>query len=495
MDQLANLAGGFATAFTPYYLLMCFAGVMMGQIIGALPGIGPSAAIALLLPLTIGADPTGTLIMFSGLYAGSQYGGTLTAVLLNVPGEASSVMTAVDGHKLAQQGQAGPALGMAALASFIAGTLGTVGLMLLAPPLSKLALAFGPPEYFSLVLLGLTALAAVGGSVAKGLAAGMLGLVIGTIGIDKQSGVGRYTFDQLWLIDGIDFVIIAVAIFGVGEVLATCRDTASQKAIEVGPAFPTREHWRASRWPIARGTLIGFIVGCLPAAGATIASFIAYVVEKKVSKTPERFGKGAIEGVSGPEAANNSAVSGALVPMFALGVPGSGTTALMLGALIMFGLRPGPDMFTTNGPLIWGVIASLYIANVLLLALNMPLAGIFAKLLTVRYSWLYPQVLAICLLGAFANSNSLQDCWLLIGFGVLGWLMKRFSWPAAPLVLGLVLGPIFETAMRQALSMSRGDFSIFVTRPISALLLAIAIATIVTPAATALWRRSKVAGA
>lgn len=481
MDQIANLMGGFATAFSPYYLLMCLGGVLMGQIIGALPGIGPSAAIALLLPLTIGADPTGTLIMFSGLYAGSQYGGTLTAVLLNVPGEASSVMTAVDGHKLAQQGRAGAALGTAALASFLAGTAGTVGLMFLAPPLAKLALAFGPPEYFSLVLLGLTALAAVGGSVSKGLAGGMLGLVLGTIGIDEQSGVTRFTFGQLWLLDGIDFVIIAVALFGVGEVLATSYQTESQTAIKVESAFPTRDDWRRSRMPIVRGTLIGFLIGCLPAAGATIASFIAYIVEKKVSKTPERFGHGVIEGVAGPEAANNSAVSGALVPMFALGIPGSGTTALMLGALIMFGLRPGPDMFTTNSDLIWGVIASLYIANFLLLILNMPLAGLFARLLSVRYSLLYPPILAICLLGAYANANSLQDCWLLVGFGLLGWIMKRYSWPAAPLVLGLVLGPLFETSMRQALSMSRGDMLIFLTRPISATLLAIALLTIAAP--------------
>ncbi|WP_292222702.1 tripartite tricarboxylate transporter permease [Mesorhizobium sp.] len=301
-----------------------------------------------------------------------------------------------------------------------------------------------------------------------------MGLVLGTIGIDEQSGVTRFTFGQLWLLDGIDFVIIAVAVFGVGEVLATSYQTESQTAIKVASAFPTRDDLRRSRMPIVRGTLIG----CLPAAGATIASFIAYIVEKKVSKTPERFGHGAIEGVAGPEAANNSAVSGALVPMFALGIPGSGTRALMLGALIMFGLRPGPDMFTTNGDLIWGVIASLYIANFLLLILNMPLAGLFARLLSVRYSWLYPPILAICLLGAYANSNSLQDCWLLVGFGLLGWIMRRYSWPGAPLALGLVLGPLFETSMRQALSMSRGNMLIFLSRPISATLLAVALLTI-----------------
>ncbi|MDH2329010.1 tripartite tricarboxylate transporter permease [Cereibacter sp. SYSU M97828] len=482
MEQFANLIGGFATVMTAYYMMMCLSGVLMGQVIGALPGIGPSAAIALLLPLTLGGDPTGTLIMFAGLYAGSQYGGTLTAVLLNVPGEASSVMTAVDGHQLAQQGRAGPALGTAAIASFVAGMLGTVGLMFLAPPLASVALSFGPPEYFGLVLVGLTTLAAVGGSLAKGLAAGLLGLAIALIGIDGQSGVTRFTFGQLWLLDGIEFTVIAVAVFGVGEVLATCYQTDKNTAIEVKNALPTRDDLRRSAAPIARGTGLGFLIGVLPAAGATLASFMAYIMERKLSKMPERFGKGAIEGVAGPEAANNSAVSGALVPMFALGIPGSGTTALMLGALIMFGLRPGPDMFTTNADLIWGVIASMFIANLLLLILNIPLAGMFARLLTIRYSWIYPPILAICLLGAFANSNSVQDCWLLVVFGLMGWAMKRYDWPQAPLVLGLVLGPIFETTMRQSLSMSRGDPLIFVQRPISVVLIAIAITAVALPA-------------
>jgi putative tricarboxylic transport membrane protein len=362
--------------------------------------------------------------------------------------------------------------------------------MYLAPALAKVALAFGPPEFFALVLFGLISLAAVGGSVSKGLAAGMFGLVLGTIGIDDQSGVTRFTFDQLWLIDGIDFVIIAVAVFGVGEVLASCYRTDTGTVIKIKNAYPTWEDLRQSRMPILRGTIVGFIIGVLPAAGATIASFLAYIVEKKVSKTPERFGHGAIEGVAGPEAANNSAVSGNMVPMFALGIPGSGTTALMLGALIMFGLRPGPDMFTTNADLIWGVIASLYIANFLLLILNLPLAAVFARLLSVSYSWLYPPILAICLLGAYANSNSLQDCWLLIVFGVLGWLMKRYSWPAAPLVLGLVLGPLFETSMRQSLSMSRGDFTIFLTRPIALTLLIIALITIASPIIAAVLRKT-----
>lgn len=487
--MFADLLNGFSTALAPTYLLMCVAGVLLGQIVGALPGIGPSSAIALLLPLTYGSDPVGALILFAGLYCGTQYGGTLTSVLVNVPGEASSVMTALDGHQMALQGRAGSALGIAALGSFIAGTLSTAGLMLLAPPLAKMALAFGPPEYFALVILGLTSLAAVNDSVAKGLAMAAAGLLLATIGIDQQSGVPRFTFGQLWLLDGVEFTIIAIAMFGVGEVLASCANSADAKVIEVKSVFPTRADWQASRMPILRGTAIGFIVGVLPAAGATIASFISYIVEKKLARDPSRFGKGAIEGVAGPEAANNAAVSGNLVPMFALGVPGSGTTAIMLGALIMFGLRPGPQLFTQNATLVWGTIASLYIANVLLLVLNMPLAGLFAKLLRVSYQWLYAPILALCVLGAFANKNNLQDCWLLVLFGAAGWMFKRYRWPLAPLVLGLVLGPILENSLRQSLALSHGGLAIFVLRPISLGLLVVAALTCFGPALYRMGRR------
>ena len=485
---MTDLFAGFATVSTPYYLLMCVAGVLLGQVVGALPGIGSSTAIALLLPLTFGGDATGTLIMFAGLYAGSQYGGTLTAVLVNVPGEASSVMTALDGYQLARQGKAGSTLAIAAIASFIAGTLGTVGLMLLAPPLAKVALVFGPAEYFSLILLGLTALAAVGGSIAKGLAMGALGLLLSTIGIDGQSGLPRFDFGQLWLLDGVEFIVVAIAMFGLGEILAQCSLSVPPPVVRVTKVVPTWADWQASWMPILRGTVIGFVVGVLPAAGATIASFMSYIVEKKVSKTPERFGLGAIEGVAGPEAANNSAVSGNMVPMFALGVPGSGATALMLGAMIMFGLRPGPDMFTENSTLVWGVIASLYVANALLLILNLPLAGLFARLLIVPYSWLYPPIVALCVLGAYSAANSLQDCWLLVGFGIAGWLFKRNSWPLAPLVLGVVLGPLLENSLRQTLALSLGDPSVLVTRPVSAILLAITLLIVLSPLLTN-WRR------
>jgi putative tricarboxylic transport membrane protein len=460
---------------------MCFLGVLLGQIVGILPGIGPAAAIALLLPITFGMEATGAIIMFAGIYYGSQYGGTLTSVLISVPGESSTVMTAVDGYQMALKGRAGVALGISAIGSFIAGTIGTIGLILLAPPLAKMALAFGPPEYFSLVLLGLMALAAVGGSLLKGLTAGLAGLALGTMGIDPQSGIPRFDFGQVWLLDGLEFIVLTVALFGMGEVLGGCNTGVARPVAKVTDVLPSRADWQQSRMPILRGSVIGFIIGVLPATGATIASFVAYIVEKKLAKDPSRFGKGAIEGVAGPEASNNAAAAGAMVPMLSLGVPGSGTTAVILGALIMFGVRPGPEMFTTNANLVWALIASMLIGNLLLLIMNLPLAGLFAKLLTVPYSWLYPPILALCIAGVYSQSNSIEDAWLLVGFGALGWLMKRFDWPMPPMILGLVLSPLFETSLRQSLTLSLGDPMIFVSRPLSAALLACAALALIVP--------------
>jgi putative tricarboxylic transport membrane protein len=489
METFSQLMMGFASALTPGHIAMCFLGVLLGQIVGALPGIGPSAAIALLLPITFGLDPASALIMFAGIYYGSQYGGTLTSVLVSVPGESSTVMTSIDGYQMALQGRAGAALGIAAIGSFIAGTLGTIGLMLIAPPLAKMALAFGPPEYFALVVLGLTALAAVGSSVTKGLVTGVAGLALGTMGIDPQVGVARLDFGQIWLLDGIEFIVLTVALFGLGEVLASCNGASQRPVAKVVNVLPTREDWRASRAPIARGSVIGFLIGVLPATGATIASFVAYIVEKKLAKDPSRFGRGAIEGVAGPEASNNAAAAGAMVPMLSLGVPGSGTTAIILGALIMFGVRPGPEMFTTNAELVWALMASMIVGNLILLIMNLPLAGLFARLLQVPYSWLYPPILALCIAGVYSQSNSIEDCWLLVGFGALGFLMKRYDWPMAPMVLGLVLSPLFETAMRQSLTLSLGDPSIFVTRPLAAGLLACAGLALAVPLLALLWRR------
>ena len=481
MESVSLLMAGFAEALTPGRIAMCFLGVLLGQMVGVLPGIGPAAAIALLLPLTFGLDPASALILFAGIYYGSQYGGTLTSVLVSVPGESSTVMTSIDGHQMALQGRAGAALGIAAIGSFIAGTAGTIGLILLAPPLAGMALAFGPPEYFSLVVLGLVALAAVGSSVVKGLVAGVAGLALGTMGIDPQVGVARYDFGQVWLLDGIEFIVLTVALFGLGEVLSSCNDAGTRPVAKIEGVLPTREDWRRSRMPILRGSLIGFVIGVLPATGATIASFVAYIVEKRLARDPSRFGRGAIEGVAGPEASNNAAAAGALVPMLSLGVPGSGTTAVILGALVMFGIRPGPEMFTTNASLVWALIASMLIGNLILLVMNLPLAGLFARLLRVPYSWLYPPIIALCIAGVYAQSNSVEDCWLLVGFGLLGWLMKRHDWPMAPMVLGLVLSPLFESAMRQSLTLSLGDPAIFVARPLSAGLLACALLALLVP--------------
>lgn len=484
MDNFDHVLNGFSLALSLKYLLFCLAGVLIGQIVGVLPGIGPSAGISILLPLTFGGDPTGSMVMFAGIYYGSQYGGTLTSVLVKIPGESSSVMTSIDGYELAKQGRAGAALGIAALSSFIAGTAAVVGLMFAAPPLAKLALLFGPPEYFTLVLMGLAALALVGGSILKGLMMGFLGILLATVGVDPQTGNPRFTFGQLWLLDGLEFLVLAVAFFGVGEVLAQIIDPDLKKPpnpISLRYAYPTRKDWEKSRWPTARGGMIGFLIGVLPAAGATIASFIAYAVEKKLSKTPDRFGKGAIEGVAGPEAANNSAATGAMVPMFALGIPGSNTTAVMLGALIMFGLRPGPALFDSNPEFVWTVMASMYVGNILLLIVNMALVGLFVSMLRVSYSLLYPIILCLCIIGVYSQSNSMDDLGIMIVFGLIGFFMRRYDYPAAPLVLGLVLCPLFENALRQSLTITQGNILPLLSRPLTLTLLLITLVIIFSP--------------
>jgi putative tricarboxylic transport membrane protein len=491
MDALAQLAHGFSVLLTLKYMGFCLAGVLVGQIIGALPGIGPSAAIAILLPLTFGGDPTGSIIMFAGIYYGAQYGGTITSVLVSIPGESSTVMTSIDGYRLARQGRAGAALAIAAIGSFIAGTLATLGLMLAAPPLAASALLFGPPEYFGLVLVGLTALSLVGGGLVKGLMMGLVGLMIANIGVDPQVGNTRFIFGQLWLMDGIDFLVLAVALFGIGEVLTSVEQQLSppQVKLTIRNLMPTRLDWIRSRLAILRGTIIGFLIGVLPGAGATIASFLAYAVEKKVSKHPEEFGNGAIEGVAAPEAANNAAAAGAMVPMFALGIPGSGTTAIMLGALIMFGLQPGPQLFAKNADLVWGVIASMYVGNAILLVLNLPLAGMFATLTRVRYTLLYPVILALCIAGVYSQANSADDLWVMSAFGVVGYFMKKYDFPIAPLVLGLVLEPMFENSLRQSMTLSHGSLAIFVTRPIAAALLVVTLLIVTAPLFMRFFRR------
>jgi putative tricarboxylic transport membrane protein len=493
MDALNSLMHGFALLLTWKNLLFCLLGVLIGQAVGVLPGIGPSAGIAILLPLTFGGDPIASTVMFAGIYYGAQYGGTLTSVLVRIPGESSSVMTSLDGYEMARQGRAGAALGIAAIGSFIAGILGALALVFAAPALANAALAFGPAEYFALVLLGLGALALVGGSLTKGLLMGAVGLAIATIGTDPQVGNPRLNFGQLFLLDGIEFLVLAVAFFGVGEVLAQAEEGIDAGVVEarLGSVYPTWADWAQCRGAILRGSGIGYFIGVLPGAGATIASFIAYAVEKKISKTPERFGKGAIEAVAAPEAANNSAATGAMVPMFALGLPGSNTTAVMLGALIMFGLRPGPALFQQSPDFVWTVIASLFIGNVILLALNLPLVGLFAKLLRVPYSMLYPVILALCIAGVYSHANSESDLWLAACFGVLGYFMRKYDYPAAPMILGLVLEPMFENAMRQMMTLSHGSLLPLVQRPIALSILLVLAAALALPVISALSARRR----
>ena len=496
METLQQLMMGFHIAVTPFNLLLCFLGALAGTIIGALPGVGPSAGIAILLPLTFGLNPTSAMIMMAGLYCGAMYGGTITSVLINVPGESSSVMTCLDGYQMALQGKAGKALGIAAIGSFIAGTASVVFLMLLSIPLVKFALSFGPPEYFALMLMGLATIAGLtGGSVLKAIIGTFLGLLIASPGMDAFSGLPRLTFGLTGLMGGIDFITVAVGLFGIGEVLYNAEQIMKlefvTEKIKIKEVWPNREEWRRSVMPITRGTIIGFIIGVLPGAGGTIASFISYATEKRMSKHPEEFGRGAIEGVAGPESANNSSTGGAMVPLLTLGIPGSGTTAIMLGALMMFGLQPGPLLFQKNPDFVWGVIASMYIGNIMLLIMNVGCIPLFVKILKIPNSLLMPLIIVFSTVGVYSVDGNIFDVWLLYVFGVLGYLMKKFDMPPAPVVLSVVLGPMIERALRQSLAMSLGSYDIFFTRPISATLLALGFIVLAWPLVDILRKRNK----
>ena len=494
MEILGHLALGFSIALTPQNLAFAFAGALIGTMIGVLPGIGPAAGIALLLPVTFGLPPVSSLIMLAGIYYGAMYGGTLTSVLINTPGESASVATTFDGYQMALQGRAGAALGIAAIGSFIAGTLGVVALMLAAPLLADVAVLFGPPEYFALATLGLLTIAGLGGSSAfKALLAAVAGLALATIGADPMTGSKRFTFNILELSDGLEFLPVAVGLFGIAEVFANIARPVRLAPIKASLSglMPTWQDWIASRWAILRGGLIGFVIGVLPGAGATIASFVSYGVERRVSKHPERFGKGAIEGVAAPESANNAAAAGAMVPLLALGIPGSATTAVLLGAFVMYGLRPGPLLLTEQPEVFWGLIASMYVGNVMLLFLNLPGAPLFASVLRLPYSVIAVGILGISIAGAYSLQNNLFDVWVALAFGVLGYLMKRFDYPAAPLVLALVLGPLLEMSLRQSLTISHGSIAIFLTRPGSVVLLTVGLIAIAGPALFSLTRRSK----
>jgi putative tricarboxylic transport membrane protein len=495
MDLLAQLALGFRVALDPVNLLYCFAGVFIGTLIGVLPGIGPVGAMSLLLPVTFKATPEAAIIMLAGIYYGSMYGGSTTSILVNIPGEAASVVTCLDGYQMARRGRAGPALGMCAFGSFIGGTVGLIGLILLAPPLSKFALAFGPPEYFSLMVLGLSILVYLAhGSMAKALIMAGFGVVLGLIGLDSITGQPRLTFDRLELVDGVGLAPIVMGLFGVGEVLLNVEQQIRRDIYraEIRNLLPGLRDWLDSTWPMVRGSVLGFLLGILPGGGAVISSFLSYAVEKRLAKEPERFGRGAIEGVAGPETANNAATSGAFIPLMTLGVPPNVIMAMLLGAFMVHGVTPGPLMMSSNPGLFWGVIASMYIGNIMLLVLNLPLIGMWVQVLRVPYRILFPLILLFCLIGVYSISNSVFDIYVMIAFGLLGYLMKKFGYEGAPLVLAFVLGPLLENNLRKSLILSQGEFSIFLARPISAVCLLLALFLLLSPLLPTLRKRREV---
>ena len=486
METFQHIMNGFLVCIQPINLWYTFVGVFLGTIIGVLPGIGPSAGIALLIPVTFGMNPTSALIMMCGIYYGTKYGGSTTAILIRTPGEAASVMTSIDGYEMAKKGRAGAALAVAAIGSFIAGTLGVVGLTIFAVPLSSMALKFGPAEYFTLMLFAMTAVSTLTGkSAAKGLLSTILGLMIATIGIDLQSGQARFTMGVAEFQDGVGFVVVVVGLFAVAEVFRGLEDVykgTGAKAMKIeGKLWLTREEWTRSIGPIWRGGVIGFIIGVLPGAGGTIASIMSYTTEKRLSKNPEEFGKGAIEGVAGPEAANNSDTAGAMVPLLTLGIPGGGATAVLMGAFIMYGIQPGPLLFQNRPDLVWGLINSMYIGNVMLLILNLPLIGLFVRLLYIPSGILYPLIIAISVIGAYAINGSMTDLYLILLFGVIGYVFDKIDIPVAPLVLSLVLGGMMEQSFRQAMTISGGSPTIFFSSGITITLVVLSIISVLTP--------------
>ena len=477
-ETLNGLLAGFAMAFTPEVMLYAFVGCVVGTLVGVLPGVGPLAGISLLLPATFGLNPVSAIVLLAGIYYGAMYGGSTTSILMRIPGEAASVMTCIDGYAMTQNGRGGAALAIAAVGSFVAGTLSIVGLMLLAPPLAEFALRFGPPENFALLVLGLLVLAYMSsGSMTRSLAMAALGLLLGMVGMDTMTGLFRFEYGLSELGDGIGIVPVAVGLFGISEILISAGQTARVdiRAPRLKELLPTRQEWRASAGPIGRGTLLGFFIGIIPGPGHIISSFVSYSIERRLSKHPERFGKGAIEGVAGPESANNSATSGAFVPMLALGLPSGAVPAIMLAALMIHGIAPGPLLIQQQPQLFWAVIASMYVGNVVLLILNLPMVGLFVNILRVPYSYLYPSLLAFATIGVYAVNNSVMDVWIMSAAGFLGYILRKLDFEIAPIILGLVLAPMLELSFRQSLAMSAGSYAIFFTHPISAFMLSVAL--------------------
>ncbi|BAC15203.1 tripartite tricarboxylate transporter permease [Oceanobacillus iheyensis] len=478
---------GFQVAFSLEAIMFVFLGVLVGTIIGMIPGLGPISAIAIMIPVTYGMDSTIALVMMAGVYYGSMYGGSTSSILLNAPGVAGTVAASFDGYPMAQQGKAGKALAISAIASFIGGTVSVILLMLFAPMLASVAIIFGPPEYFALMLLGLTAIASLSdGSTIKALIAAVLGFMVVTIGIDSQTGTSRFTFGSVNLLDGIDFLVIALGVFALAEVcfLILNRKQKMNGLANIGSLKLTKQDVKEMKGPLTRQSFLGFILGVLPGAGATISSFVAYISEKKIAKNPKEFGKGSVKGLTAPETANNAATSGAFVPLLSLGIPGSGTTAVMLGAFLVLGVQPGPLLMTENPGIFWGVIASMYIGNIFLLVLNLPLIPYFVKILKVPRPLLISLVIISSLIGVYAVSFSTFDLYLLVLFGILGYFMRVFAFPAAPFILAFILGGMMEQALRQSLTISGGSWSIFYTSPLAVSLFVVMIIALVVPA----WR-------
>jgi len=477
MEALQSLSYGFSIAFQPENLFFCFVGSLLGTLIGVLPGIGPVGAIAILLPVTFKIPATGAIIMLAGLYYGAMYGGSTTSVLVNIPGEAASVITCLDGHKMALQGRAGPALGIAAFGSFIAGTLGIIGLMFFAKPLSSFALEFGPHEYCALIILGLTLVTYLShGSILKSIMMACFGIMLSIVGLDPMTATPRMTFGFLELFEGIGIAPVAMGLFGVGEVLFNLERKYSGEVVrtKIKNLFPSALDWAASKWAVARGTVVGFLLGILPGGGPVLAAFFEYGLEKRVSKEPQKFGTGAIEGVAGPESANNSAASSSFIPLLTLGIPPNPSLAILFGAFLIHGITPGPLLLKENPDVFWGVLSSMYVGNMMLLVLNLPLIPMWVQVLKVPGRYLYPIILMFCLIGAYSINNNVFDVFVMIIFGIAGYVFMKFEYEGAPLILAFVLGPMLDMNLRQALLVSDGKFVDFFTHPISAVTLALA---------------------
>lgn len=483
MDLFSNLLTGFQTSLQPANLLYCFVGVMVGTAIGVLPGLGPLATISMLLPLTYNLDPVSALIMLAGIYYGAQYGGSTTAILVNLPGEASSVVTAIEGHKMANAGRAGAALAIAALASVFAGTISTFFVGGFSPLLANVALSFGPAEYFSLMVVGLVAAVILAhGSLMKAIGMVLVGLVLGSVGIDNNSGAYRFTFGSLELSTGIEFVSVAMGLFAFADIIANVNDKTSNTPLihKISSLWPSKQDFREATPAATRGTILGSILGILPGGGAALASFSAYTLEKKVSKHPERFGNGAVEGVAAPEAANNAAAQTSFIPMLTLGIPSNGTMALMMGAMMIHNIAPGPQVITQQPVLFWGLITSMFVGNVMLVLLNLPLVGVWVKLITVPYRYLYPAILMFCVIGLYSIQNQTFEIMTAAVFGLVGYLFMRMKCEPAPLLLGFILGPMLESNLKRAMLLAKGDPATFVTRPVSASMLLIALLLLLT---------------